>query len=269
MNIRLLYFSVLLILFFACGEDKESVLLLEPETIAVTHPDDILALEDTLVRPVLYQNLPALDSLPVDQAKAKFIAAVLPAILISKYRINKERELVRQLSLKEHWTPADSVFYQEINEKYGAKNMQGLLQRMETHPNSIVLAQAAVESGWGQSRFFQEGNNLFGIWSYRADEPRMQASLHRGETPVHLRAYPDISESITDYFQTLARSRHYRHFRQARSESNEVTFLLPHLKYYSERRMDYIRQLNAIIVQNDLTRYDSYKLDPQYLIAVE
>ena len=33
-------------------------------------------------------------------------------------------------------------------------------------PNSIVLAQAAIESGWGSSRFAQEYNALFGEYTY-------------------------------------------------------------------------------------------------------
>ena len=30
----------------------------------------------------------------------------------------------------------------------------------------LLLAQAALESGWGTSRFAKEGNNLFGIRTY-------------------------------------------------------------------------------------------------------
>ena len=41
-----------------------------------------------------------------------------------------------------------------------------LLLRVEIIPNSIVLAQAAIESGWGSSRFAQEYNALFGEYTY-------------------------------------------------------------------------------------------------------
>lgn len=265
-NIRILLLAALGTgIFLSCEEDKEKVLALKPAVITVSNPDQILPIEDSLVRPVLYQNIPSLENLPVEEAKKKFIEAVLPAILISKYRIREDRERIQELLLKSNWTKDDSSFYLDKKETFGAQDIAGLLKRMRTHPNSIVLAQAAVESGWGQSRFFREGNNLFGIWSYRADEPRMEASLTRGENEVHLRQYADISESITDYFQTLGRSRHYTRFRDARSKAVKVQELLPHLKYYSERRMEYILQLQAIIAQNDLTKYDNYSIDPQYL----
>ena len=39
-----------------------------------------------------------------------------------------------------------------------------LLRRVAPIPVSIALAQAAIESGWGQSRFALEGNALFGQW---------------------------------------------------------------------------------------------------------
>ena len=41
-----------------------------------------------------------------------------------------------------------------------------LLIRVDTVPPSLALAQAAVESGWGTSRFAVQANNLFGQWCY-------------------------------------------------------------------------------------------------------
>jgi Bax protein len=132
-------------------------------------------------------------------------------------------------------------------------------------PNSIVLAQAAIETGWGQSRFFLEGNNVFGIWSYNADEPRLQAGIGR-ETPVYVRAYGDISESIHDYFETLGGARAYNGVRKARMETNDPFLLIPHLKYYSERRNWYVSQLRTMIEQNNFIKYDNYKLDPNHVV---
>ena len=40
----------------------------------------------------------------------------------------------------------------------------------------ILLAQAALESGWGNSRFALEGKNLFGIRTYNLTEPHMLPS---------------------------------------------------------------------------------------------
>ncbi|HKJ91279.1 MAG TPA: glucosaminidase domain-containing protein, partial [Oceanipulchritudo sp.] len=44
--------------------------------------------------------------------------------------------------------------------------LDDLRRRVDVIPPSLALAQAALESGWGTSRFAREGNNLFGIWCY-------------------------------------------------------------------------------------------------------
>lgn len=253
--------------FFSCEEKTgDKSLTLKIKKVSITDPEQILPIQDSIVPPILYQNFPSLENLTVDVSKEKFVSAVLPAILVSKYQIAMDRERLLKLAEKPQWSFEDSVFFTRTKERFRAKSIEGLIKRMQTHPNSIVLAQAAVESGWGQSRFFQEANNLFGIWSYRQDEPRIEASLTRGDDEVHLRKYEDISTSITDYFETIGRSRAYRKFRDARAKTDDISQLLPHLKNYSERGMEYVAQLHTIIKQNDFTRYDNYRLDPSYFV---
>lgn len=247
---------------------REKMIVLNTKSIPISGPEDIVPLGDSTAAPILYQNIPSFESLTVDESKEKFIAAVLPAILVAKYRLAKDRETVDNILRKEKWSPQDSVFYDIQLARFNAKDSAGLLSRMRAHPNSIVLVQAIVESGWGSSRFFQEGNNLFGIWSYNANEPRIEASLSRGENKVYLRKYADVSESITDYFETVGRSRAYRFFRKEREKTDDVSKLLPHLRYYSERRDDYVNQLQTIIAQNDLTKYDYYQIDQTYFVEI-
>ena len=260
--------------FISCleiAEEEATPLILETEQVSPTDPDQILAVDDSLVRPVIYQNIPALNHLPVPEAKEKFISAVLPAILVVKERIERDQLRVINLLNKSKWTVEDSAFYLDQSERFKAKDIKGLIARMETHPTSIVLAQAVVESGWGSSRFFQEANNLFGIWSYRSSEPRIQAGNSRQGTSIYLRKYDDITGSIADYFETVGRSRAYGNFRDARAQSDDIQMLLPHLKHYSERGAAYITQLKNIIRQNDLTQYDHYRIAPNYFtrLAVE
>ena len=37
-------------------------------------------------------------------------------------------------------------------------------------PISLILAQSIIESGWGSSRFAQEGNALFGEWTWKTND---------------------------------------------------------------------------------------------------
>ncbi|MTI21793.1 hypothetical protein E1176_12245 [Fulvivirga sp. RKSG066] len=253
------YWTVFILIFSTCVEGTR---VLKTEYVELASPEQIVALEDTLVRPVLYQNLPNYADLPVEDSKQKFIATILPAILIARYHLENERDSIKLLLIKKKWTTQDSLYYQKQFERYKAKDAENLLLRMKTHPNSITIAQAAVESGWGSSRFFREANNLFGIWSYRSDEQRIAADGNN----VYLRKYNDVSQSIEDYFVTIGRARPYRSFRKTNANSDNIDELLPHLKPYSERGMDYVYQLKTIIRQNNLTQYDNYQIDPQYFV---
>ncbi|MEL7005836.1 MAG: glucosaminidase domain-containing protein [Bacteroidota bacterium] len=266
MNVEMkLVFKVCLLivslpLLTSCSSNQKELV---PVVLKADSIDQILPLEDSLVMPVLYQRIPNLNTVPIATSKEKFIAVVLPAILVAKYNLNKEQQSIRSLLLKKTWNANDSIFYKTQLKRFKAKDIQDLFVRMATHPNSIILAQAAVESGWGSSRFCQEANNLFGIWSYSTDEPRIPA---KGSN-VFLRKYSDISKSIEDYFVTIGRAGAYHSFRTIRMKSENISQLLPHLKKYSERGLEYTKQLQKIIDQNDFRKYDNYAIDPNYLVA--
>ena len=226
----------------------------------------IVLVNDSLVQPILYSHIPGLESVQAEQAKTLFISALLPSVLIVKHSVEQEAARLRHLLAKERWTAKDSAFYEAQRSRYNASNPENLLTRMMTLPNSIVLAQAAVETGWGRSRFFLEANNVFGIWSYNADEPRMRAGLMRDSVEIYVRSYENLGQSIQDYFRTLGSARAYRGLRTARLNTNDPFRLLPYLGRYSERGIEYTFQLRAIIEQNDLTRFDHFRIDPKYLV---
>ncbi len=257
-------FPWLLIVLVVVGCKKQ--LTLKTTTIQIDSLSQIELVRDSLVKPILYSNVVGLGEKPTNEAKQLFISVILPAILIAKHDIKNSRDIMKGLLDKKNWEEKDSLEYKRLAKRYKASNLETLLRRMCTIPTSIVLAQAAVESGWGKSRFFVEGNNVFGIWSYNSNEPRLQASTKREEGAIHVRAYEDISGSIGDYFKTLGTSRAYRRLRAALQETNDPDLLLPHLKYYSERRLDYVDQLRKIIHQNDLQQYDQYVIDPKYIV---
>ena len=239
---------------------------LQLKKVEASSPDSIHRLQGSFVAPVLYHKVQGIENLAPEDAKLAFISVLLPPVLLVKYQIALDLERIKAIVSKEVWSLDDSLFFEQQGDYYKTFDHKLLLRRMRTHPNSIILAQAAVESGWGSSRFFTEANNVFGVWSYRPDEPRIRASFSRQGSPVYLRKYPDISASIYDYFGVVARARAYRQFRQARDTTDDIQVLLPLLKYYSERREAYVAQLETIIRQNDLTQYDAYQLDPSYFI---
>lgn len=235
------------------------------EVIDVSDIRQVLPVSDDYVRPRLYTNLRGLSSLPTEDAKRTFINAVLPAVLVAKHELAMVRMQLLRLQSSTGWDARDSALFEMASRRFRSTNLKEIIEKVGTLPNSVVLAQAAVESGWGQSRFFLEGNNLFGIWSFDPSEPRMAAGETRGKRTIWVRSYGNMSESIISYFDMLSTAGAFKGLRAARQHTTDPLSLLPYLKNFSERRGSYTRQLQTMIQQNDLTRYDALELDPDYL----
>jgi Bax protein len=263
---RIIFLSGIIFLFFLWGCENRKTYRLKTQAIKVDSLEQIVLITDSLVKPFIYSNIAGLEKLPSAEGKHKFISAILPSILVAKYRIEAKRNRIIHLREHKSWDASDSSFYQQTKAHYMAKNDEDLLAKLRPLPNSIVLAQAAIETGWGESRFFIEARNLFGIWSYRGNESRIAAGKTRSKKVIYLRAYRDISGSIVDYFELLARSRAYRGLRNAQLSTSDPIELVSHLNFYSEQHSFYTGQLKKIIVQNNLTQYDRYIIDPAYLV---
>jgi len=227
---------------------------------------DVKPISDSMVKPTVYQNVTSLDNLRIKEKKEKFIGLLMPAILVVRFDLlQKLRKLDYLQRLKKKngsIVEQDQAFINNLMETYNTDTLPALRKRLKPHPTSLVLAQAALECGWGTSRFFVEGNNIFGVWSYNSDEPRIRAG---GGREVYVRKYKDLTESIRDYFGTLSRVSAYDAFREARVQTKNPFELIPYLKHYSELRGKYIKRLRLIIEKNNLTQYDHYSIHPDYL----
>ena len=264
--------TLLFILILSKEAEVEPEPLYEYEQVLITESiearttEDIIKLDSVNVIPALYTGINQLESLPVQEAKYRFIDIMLPAILVARYNIAQDSIHVENLRNKRPWSFSDSLFFESVSKRYKTKDTTQLLFRMATHPNSLTLAQAAVESGWGSSRFFRKANNVFGVWSYNENEPRIPASIRRKGYQVFLRKYDDISGSIKNYFETLGRGSVYKSFRKARLETKDPFELANHLIRYSERKEAYILQLKGMIDFNDFERYDTFRISPRYIV---
>lgn len=246
--------------------NKASQTILKTESISVESVNDIVHIDSSLVKPILYNSIYFLDALPYQDAKEEFINVMLPAILVVKWQLNQDLTRLEKIIADGVQDQGDSMLLANWAEEFKTDDLSTLKRRLITHPTSIVLAQAAVESGWGKSRFFREANNVFGVWSYDPKEPRIAAGVSREEYQVYLRKYNNIAESVMDYFKTIARVSAYTNFRRKRAETQNIRELLPYLESYSERGEEYVAQLLSMIRYNDFQQYDKYKIDPSYII---
>jgi len=224
-----------------------------------TLTSDIMPVSE-VVEAYVYRSSIDLNGVDVQKKKQNFINLMLPSILIAKFELEQTRLQVEDLIKKKvALTDLELKYIDKLQKRYKCKTNSELLSRLLTHPTSIVIAQAAIESGWGTSRFYCEANNIFGVWSYSKSEPRIRASEDREGTAVYVRKYDSLPESISSYFNTLARGP-YSEFRNTREKTNDVYELIPHLKVYSELRDEYVRRLEQVIKYNHLVQYDEYTL---------
>lgn len=139
--------------------------------------------------------------------------------------------------------------------------IESLLKQIDIVPPSLVLAQAAIESGWGTSRFAKKANNLFGHWCF--SEGCGLIPKARPDGKIHeVAKFESVNESIRSYLKNLNSFHRYEDFRTLRSQSTlkqsgtGVLKLLPGLTAYSEQGKLYIKKLSTVIKQNKLQTFD-------------
>ena len=87
----------------------------------------------------------------------------------------------------------------------------------------VLLAQAALESGWGNSRFALEGKNLFGIRTYNLTEPHMLPSNNPKKWGV--RVYMHECDSVQHYIDIINNGKAYEKYRKLRDNGVEDSLL--------------------------------------------
>ena len=197
------------------------------------------------------------------ESKRLFLKKTIAAIRKVKARLDAEYQAVYELSLKEKLTPKEQAKIERLKKRYKVTGFPCLLKRMHTHPISIVIAQAALESGWGSSRFYREANNIFGVWSFNPNEPRIAAGTPReGQKTIYVKKYKDLEASIESYYRMMARGRAFGQFRTARLHTDNPFEIIPYLDHYSELRHEYVKRLYYVIKSNKFNELDSPVYQP-------
>lgn len=215
------------------------------------------------VPPLALQQLPRdfADINDAEQRKSLFLRAVLPIVLMENRRLQEQRDLATLL-LKRRLPSEGSAPYRWLKELARELRVQGdlrqktvqttLLRRLDQIPPALALAQAAIESGWGSSRFALEGNSLFGQWTFDG-EAGLEPNARDAEATHFVAHFPNLRASVRAYMRNLNTNRAYREFRDARAALRQArkplspTELAGHLQRYSQRGKDYVRELLRII----------------------
>jgi len=188
----------------------------------------------------------------VQEKKSRFKTLIIPAVndvyaeLMAQYQ-----EISASIDAQKN-----SQQIEKLKVEYKATTNDELLMALKPHPKSIAIAQAAMESAWATSRFFREANNIFGVWSFDEDEPRIAALQKRGDKTIWVKKYSSVKAAVKDYYRTLGRSSAFKEFRELRMQSNDPFLLVTKLDRYSEKGAEYGHELTSIIKFNKFNKLD-------------
>lgn len=212
------------------------------------------------------QQLPGdLAELGIAERKETFLLAIAPLVMQENRRLSLHRQYLVELFDKLNSGKLAKIPYhaEQMRKRYSvtgnlrsSATQQELLTHVDTLPLGLVLAQAANESGWGTSRFAQEANNLFGMWTYNAAEgiaPQNRASNARH----YVRKFRNLSESVRNFMFTINSGNAYEELRRLRADgSRSPTELANGLARYSSKGEEYVGLIKDMIRQNQLEHFD-------------
>lgn len=207
-----------------------------------------------------------------DQRKDLFLRTLLPVVL----KVNEEIQLDRdrlsgiiQRSKAGHRLPDTDQRWLDVKAReYGLKraDLRQLERRMDVVPASLVLAQAAEESGWGTSQVARHHNSLFGHSALDGDPAAIKAYNRGDGTMIRLKSFPTIGDAVRAYVTNLNTHQAYNDFRAVRAQLRKKgqdpdgLTLAGTLLSYSERGQAYVETLTGLIRSNDLATLDRAQL---------
>jgi len=269
LNKKFLYDDIL-----TFDEQPTDAILLSAATIEELFKSTNYNLEDVrknkLVKPISLDLLPK-EIIKIENTKKRkdfFIQIILPLVIDENNSIKLDRMKLFSILNKNKNTKTDQNWLDIKFKQYGVvnKNVSTLKVRMDEVPVSMAIAQAAKETGWGTSRFAQEGNALFGQWTWSGEG--IKPSDAEDNSTHKVMKFNVLQASVKAYQRNLNTHSSYKGFRSARAELRDEgkkldsIILSEYLDKYAETGKDYVKILQQIIKQNNLTDFDDAKLLP-------
>ena len=226
--------------------------------------------KEKLVKPVSLTLLPTEIKMIENSKERKelFIQIILPLIIKENNNIKIDRRKLFSILNKSKNTKAEKNWLLMKFKQYGVtgKDLSTLKIRMDEVPVSMAIAQAAKETGWGTSRFAQEGNALFGQWTWSGEGIKPAGADN--ESTHKVMKFKVLQASVKAYQRNLNTHSSYKDFRSARAQLRDdkkkldSIILSEFLDKYAETGKEYVKILQQIIRQNKLTDFDDAKLLP-------
>ena len=229
----------------------------EPKQKPITNKPTLTIVQKKAVLP----DLKAITN--IKKRKQTFLTFLAPLVEEANHSILQQRQQIQVWKNDpKRWHHAKVIAeqYKVAFEPKKPTFWKMLLTHVDVIPADLVLAQAAIESAWGTSRFVREANNFFGVHCHSVGCGIIPAGRTEGQR-FEVTRYDSPSDAITAYMKNLNRHRAYRDLRKTRADLRQnSTQLSGHalaagLILYSERGKDYVTLIRDVIRQNKLKRF--------------
>ncbi len=232
------------------------------------HPDD------PSVPPLFCAYMPEdMAELSDRERVSLFLRTLLPLILRENERIEQEARRLDEAATRSFAVAGDAALVYDLALKYrlmeeGSGPLNGkeivtvadaLRTRIRPVAPSIVLTIAALESGWGTSRFTREANNLFGhtaLLAWRGIQP----AKWRG-TSRNIKRFETIADALRRFMLNLNSNRAYARYRKYRDLAPTDTFQQAKgFTAYASIGKEYVVRMQQIMKRFGFARYDGHRL---------
>ncbi len=211
-----------------------------------------------------------------NKKKSVFTAILLPIALKGNELVLEERK-----QMKIAFSTNNIFQIERFSKKYKIKNFKKinfstlnrselrrikleLLNKINSIPISLILAQSIIESGWGASRFAQEGNALFGQWTWINDDGiKPKGNL---DANFSVKSFDSLLDSVNSYILNLNTHPAYKELRNFRmsqhNHGKKITGndMANFLDKYAEIGLEYVTKVKKMIKKNQLIKFENSSL---------
>lgn len=200
----------------------------------------------------------------IRERKQLFVALLLPIIQAENKRLLTDRvritRIEQELTVKDDISRDDFEWLKKMAGDYNldpaarrnSEFFNSLRRRVDIVPSALIIAQAAIESGWGRARITREANNFFGHYCYE------NACGSPAPGTGDLRTFKTPADSVRAYMHNINSHPAYRQLRTQREKlrvANQLltgSALVNYLTAYSERGDAYVADVRTLIGINQL-----------------
>ena len=209
--------------------------------------------------------------------KNVFLSILLPIALRGNELVLEERNIMRAAFLSKNIYKIEylakkykvkdfkNINFSNITMSNLSKINKELSIKINKIPISLILAQSIIESGWGSSRFAQEGNALFGEWTWKTNvgiKPKGNLDAN-----FAVKNFKNLLESLNSYILNLNSHPAYFEMRKFRALKYKMGKKITgyetanFLNKYAEIGFEYVIKIEDMIKSNRLYKFQKAKLE--------